>query len=630
MSLVHASRIVLLVFLATAGCSGSASAQSTLGRQAVHPREIDGVMIERTVEVEIDAEGRQRHRERRLWEILTDYAMDYHSDPELWFDSERQTLDVAVARTTMADGAVVETPENGFNELLPGQLIAAPAYGGIRRTIVTHIGIEPGARAELDYTIADRQPITWSPGGSITLAGPLPSAKVHFALKSARGSLRSACIRCPEGTKVREQQGGRGHTYEFDDLDALNTYELGRHVGDNAWATGFVPCVVYATASSWRAEVQGLARRVEKATVVTEAIRARARELTRDEASLSSRVEALQTFVASAVDTVGVELWRLGFDPVAADTVLTRSYGSQLDKAVLLEALLSAIGVESHVVLLSDESQIAEEVPWLGQFEQVWIVANVEGRELWMPVEYPHLLLMPALPGDRWLVRCDRPGDPVHIRASAPEASSRRLVATLAMSGNGEVTGTIRLTAGGAINPYFSLRARSRGGEGAISSSAGSLGLSIVDDSVRVSQFGPIGIDVEGRLEGTRRPEGEGATFSLRLPWSPGGGLDHMELRETRATPLVIPGPRLYAVRVTISIPSGWRPIGLPENVEIRHDVGWFVQEVSTDGRRIEITRELGLRRRVVEPEGYEHLREILVAAGRMATEVLILEADPS
>lgn len=625
MRLAQATRLTLLLFLATAGCSGSASAQS-LGRQSVHPRGVDGAVVERTVEVRIDAQGRRQLRERRTWEILTDFAMDNFADPVIWFDRERQTLDVATARTTMVDGTVVETPDSGFNELLPSELLSAPAYGAIRRTVVTQVGVEPGARAELDYTVADREPTGWAPGGAIAVAGPLPAAKTHVAITSAQGSLRSACLRCPESFNVQAQRSGDGHTYDLTDLPPLNVYELGRHGGDLASASDFVPRIVYSGAASWAAEVEALAGRVGEAAAVTDPIRERAAELARDEATEIGRIEAVQAFVARSIDTVRLDLWRLGFAPVAAGEVLTRSYGSELDKGVLLLALLRALEVEAGLALMSRDSRIATGVPWLGQLGSVWVVARTEGGELWMPVSRPLILLGSALPGDAWVLRLDRPGDPVRQEPAAPEASATRLVVSLSLDGDGSVDGRLRLSAGGTANPYFSYRAGGRSGERALSGPAASMDLTVEGGSV--TRFGPLGTAVEGRLTGSREPEAGGTVYTLSLPWSPPGGLDRVDLREERSTPLVLSGPLLHSVRVTVELPRGWQLLGGPSSFEVCHGPGRLIQRVTAEDGRIEVTRELALTRRVVEPGEYAQLREVLVSAARMAGEVLIVGAE--
>jgi len=623
MSASNVSRVGVIALLALfCGCSRAASAQPTLGRTSVHPRGVDGEYIERTVEVSVDAEGRVRWREARQWELLTDYALDYHADPEIYFDGARQSLDVAVARSTRPDGDVTETPENGFNELLPAELVDAPAYASIRRTLVSIVGLEPGSRAELDYTLADRTPTEWAPGGSITVAGPMPAKAIHLRLSSARGTLRSACVRC-ENTPRAGEAGSHG--YDFTDMPQLDTYELGHHVGDGVLPRSLVPRVVFSTAESWSAEAGALARRVDAAATLTDGIRARATALCRDALDEPGRIEAIQAFVATGVDTVRMELPRLGYAPAAADATLSRSYGSALDKAVLLVALLRAAEVEAEVVLMSQDSEIATDVPWLGQLDRAWVVARAGGRELWLPPCRPLVLSREAVPGETYVLFLSRPGDPERLDAAAPSASTALLVADLRLGADRALTGDLALSASGRANPYFGLRAGERGAEGLLGATAGALGGE--PGEVTVARFGALGTEVRSSLSATLDAEGGGDVLSVALPWPSIDPMGHVEPRDRRETPLELDGPALRSARITLALPSGWQPEGLPASVEVRNDAGWLTQSVTVTGRRVEIVREVAIRHRIVEPDLYDGARQLLEGAEELGAQVLILTA---
>lgn len=625
------STVAILGLLATCGCSGQAAAQSArLGMTTTHPRGVDAALIERNVTVTIDENGRQSLRDQRQWEILTDYALDYHSDPEVIFDGARQELDVANARTTQPDGTVTETPESGVNELLPHALHAAPAYGSIRRTVITMVGVEPGGRAELDYTISDQQPTAWAAGGAIALASPMPATKVQLAIDAAQGTLRSACVRC-DATPTANDAGERAHHgYELTELEATNTYELGYHVGDNGFSTTFLPRVVYSTAESWVSEARALSGRVTAAAQATPALRERTETLLRDEATLWSRVETLQAFVATAVDTVHLDLHQLGYAPAAAEEVLNRSYGSELEKAVLLVALLRTLDIDSTVALVSQESQIAEDIPWLGQLDHVWVIVEAGGQMRWMPVDRPLMLAENELPGQSFALRLDQIGGPRELPLPEPSTSALRAVGSVRISADGELGGDIRATFGGTRNPYFRLRATKRAPTSLLRPIASQLAAGVSVDDPAISCFGPSGTDVRGSLTGQLEAEGDGSFMAIDIPW-PEDGISDVDLRQSRMTPLALSGPRVTSLRFTIDHDAGWALADGPEAIELRNDVGWLIQTITERAGGLEITRELGVHRRVVEPgEEYEQLHALVTAANRIARQSVILRASPT
>lgn len=619
--------VALALLVATCGCSASAQSrgQRDLGRTTVHPRGVDAAMTEREILVAIDDQGRQRLRDQLRWEILTDYALDNHSDPEVLFDSSRQRLDVAVARTKRPDGVVTETPPAGINELLPRGLRSAPAYGSLRRTVISILGVEPGAEAELDYTVVDRTPTRWAPGGIVTAAGPMPIESLSVVLRSARGQLRSACVRCSERA---ERRGEGEHLWTFADVEPLDTYELGAHQGDGTPARLFVPRVVYSTAESWAVESAALAQRLDQAAQITDDVRARAWELGRDEASLWTTVEALQAFVATAIDTVDLPLARLGYAPPPAERVLSRSYGSELDKAVLLVTLLRAVEVEAEVVLLSEESRIATVLPWLGQLDHAWVVARTDGQERWMPVDRPLLLAPDQLAGDFWVLVPSQPSLPQEHPSSLCSPASTHLTAQLQLDGEGELRGELRLTHGGRSNPYFRLRASSSDPSRLLAPLATAIADGAEVTGPQIEQFGPTGTSVRGQIRARAEAEGDGTVIALSVPWPEVDLLEQVELRAQRQTPLVLDGPRRITLRMTLTLPQGFQLADEPVDREIRHRAGSIVQQASVDGRRLELERELVVTHRVVEPgEPYDQVRQVLAEAARLSREAILLVA---
>lgn len=69
------------------------------------------------------------------------------------YDPAFQKLEVLRSETTMADGREVPSPENAFNEVLPFAAHGFADFSGLREMVVTHTGLERGARIDLKYRI---------------------------------------------------------------------------------------------------------------------------------------------------------------------------------------------------------------------------------------------------------------------------------------------------------------------------------------------------------------------------------------------------------------------------------------------------------------------------------------------
>ena len=69
------------------------------------------------------------------------------------YNPEFQTLKINKSITTMVDGKIVETPQNGYNEVLPRGADGDESYANYREMVVTHTGLEKGCVVDFSYTI---------------------------------------------------------------------------------------------------------------------------------------------------------------------------------------------------------------------------------------------------------------------------------------------------------------------------------------------------------------------------------------------------------------------------------------------------------------------------------------------
>jgi predicted transglutaminase-like cysteine proteinase len=84
-------------------------------------------------------------------------------------------------------------------------------------------------------------------------------------------------------------------------------------------------------------------------------LRQKVQQLTASATDPLSKMRALATFVQKDIRYVGIELGVGGVQPHPASEVLTNGYGDCKDKVTLLSSMLKEIGVESHYVLINTE-----------------------------------------------------------------------------------------------------------------------------------------------------------------------------------------------------------------------------------------------------------------------------------
>lgn len=200
------------------------------------------------------------------------------------------------------------------------------------------------------------------------------------------------------------------------------------------------------------------------------AIDAKARALTANAATPWDKVAALARFAQRDVRYVAIEIGIGGYQPHAADAILSTLYGDCKDKVTLLSAMLRTIGIESHYVLVNSERGVVDErFPSLFGFNHAIIAIKVpEGAPkalhaasnglLFFDPTHPYVplgLLPPGLQGSRGLVVAGGKGELVAMPAHPPEASKLLRTAKLALKDDGSLEGQVQEVRTGEIAAGF-------------------------------------------------------------------------------------------------------------------------------------------------------------------------------
>jgi transglutaminase-like putative cysteine protease len=111
------------------------------------------------------------------------------------------------------------------------------------------------------------------------------------------------------------------------------------------------------------------------------AIEAKAAELTRGVESKLEKVRIISRWVQRNVRYASIQLSAIGgFRPNMPDAVLMKGYGDCKDKCTLLQAMLRASGIESHLTLVhsGDPARVRPEFPSPLQFNHAILAISVE------------------------------------------------------------------------------------------------------------------------------------------------------------------------------------------------------------------------------------------------------------
>jgi Flp pilus assembly protein TadD/transglutaminase-like putative cysteine protease len=160
------------------------------------------------------------------------------------------------------------------------------------------------------------------------------------------------------------------------------------------------PDVAWTTFHTWQEVGEWYRALSAPRAAPTEALRARADEITRDAKTPEEQVRALYSFVSSRIRYIGIDFGIGRYQPHAAPEVLLNQYGDCKDKDTLLQSLLRAKGFTTASALIGANLDVVQELPSPAFFNHVITTVTLEPGRIWMdstPGVAPFQLLVAPL-----------------------------------------------------------------------------------------------------------------------------------------------------------------------------------------------------------------------------------------
>ena len=169
----------------------------------------EALCLRRHVTVELLPDGRSLRRVLTAVKVLRTipFGRSGLADPRVPFDAENQEIRVLQARTWLPSGRVLDTEENGKNVVFPDALAHAPDLARFRDLVVTHLGIQEGCVALIEYEIEDRRPPAWPFEGAIETQMTIPVLELRVVLSAPQGAGLQAMHLAPSSRRMSPETG---------------------------------------------------------------------------------------------------------------------------------------------------------------------------------------------------------------------------------------------------------------------------------------------------------------------------------------------------------------------------------------------------------------------------------------
>jgi len=362
------------------------------------------------------------------------------------YASANESVKIQSLHVLHSDGTSTETPAADAMDMAAPVTQQAPLYSDLKVQQIPVRGLRVGDTLEFSVLIERKN--AESPGQfwdkfSFTKNAVVLAEKMTLDVPADK----YVQVWSPTLTPIVSEKAGR-RIYEWSGNQLKPTPSGQKKDKDPAEvAAGKKPQAAWTTFHTWQEVGDWYRALAVPRTVVTEALRAEANEITRQATTPEAQVQAIYSFVATRIRYVGVDFGVGRYQPHAAAEVLANQYGDCKDKDTLLEALLHAKGFTSAPALIGVNIDLVPEVPSPGFFNHVITTVTLPSGKLWMDTTTeiaPFQVLISELRDkDALVIPASGAAAIEHTPAQTPFPFVDHFEAVATLKADGELTGHV-------------------------------------------------------------------------------------------------------------------------------------------------------------------------------------------
>ena len=570
--------------------------------------------------------GQSRYTTHQVVKILTERGIQKYGDIAIPYQPASQNIGVNIARTIIADGTVLQPPDEAFNDVTPPGLLSYNLYSDAMWKVISMVGLAPGVCIEYQVTLEDKVAggETWVMGGynfqateaTLETSYALRIPKTwHLQWQVANDTLQT--------NPLKPQLSYTGndtviYIWKYGETPALELEEGMPHINNIA------PRLRYSSIAGWD-DVYTWYKELAKGRYTPDAdIEEKVRQLTSDLKTDEAKIRAIYHFVASNIRYVGIELGQSAYQPSYATEVFRMQYGDCKDKTTLLISMLDLAGIKAYpcLISMSPHERVGTALPFLSQFDHmIAAIPASTNTYIWLDAtaatcSYGDLPY--STQGRTGFLISDTHG--VFVETPVFPSESNRFVSMteLTLNNEGTVQGTLRIQTSGQYNlntrwTYQQIHPSAVNTTLATELSQQFPGIQI--EQCDMSDLGDLNVPVEINLgfHVENYAKSLGNSMLLPLPIDEFSAYAETFADEQRTYSLDFGYPMRIEKTIRIRIPEGWTAV-LPEN--IHHTIE--IAELSRQYRQVEniITYQLvfTLKKRILPADAYSAAKPLFVS----------------
>jgi hypothetical protein len=558
-------------------------------------------------EYQLNADGSMDYHQYKKLKLLT-YNAIHRSCGETFivYNPAFQKLRINDAFTIMVDSKKIVTPENAFNEVLPGFAANAPFYNGLREMVVTHTGLELGAVIHLDYTITSDAGFCPYLMGNEVLTSSLPIDNLTFIIRVPKYvELRYKVFNIRAMPVVTEKNEMNVYTWTLKGIQA-QTGDIRQPDSQESQ-----PRIVFSTAPSMKHAIDYLVNQEAfkyKPDSKMEEFVAMIRKEGKSEIETLLR---LQDIVVNDLNTNNIPPALISFRARPATDTWNSNGGTELEKVILLRALLLKAGINTFPVAVIPASLYDKEIGSLPQIEHFILQVNPrEQSQLYLsPIQLDDCSLSYDLT-DKILLLIDPNTE--SLKTFSVNEEKNRMVSDwkITVYPDNKLTGEVSLELFGACNPYIALKRD-------INTPKQFLNPDFSSEDIKdfkCEGISALKSEFKYTLEKINPYSTKANYLFCNLPAANKGikSWDISYLNESREVPVELPYPIEENDHYVIYLPNDYTLIMPDTSLTIINNAGKVIIKIKKTGQIIDITRSIIITEKTFYPTQYKDLRLLI------------------
>jgi hypothetical protein len=556
--------------------------------------EADAVYLNLTRTYVLNKDGSMISAVDKRQKLLTHRAFQsMYGETRINYNPKFQKILVSKSFTENNLNEKIETPANGYNDILPGFSNNLSVFSHLREMVVTHTGLEKGAIINCGYEVTTSAGnIPWLMGDDL-LQADCPVEKLTIQIKVPSGqSLFYKLLNDKTAPKIDRGKEFDSYTWQFNDLPQRNREILSSFCNDQ-------PRLLFSTMTDQHAAIHWLTDQEAFKITAGDELKKQVEQKLTGVTSPILKAMKIQEIVVSELNTTPIPATLLGYKVRTPMQVWQSNSGTTLEKSCLLSALLRAEGYDAAVCLIIPDCYKEERMPFLLVAEPVVKITTIEEGWILLSAERLNTGNFDLIGSRQAIIQLTSDVKPMDIRN---EGNRIDVKGAFVIGPEGKLSGDMNGSFSNRYNPYCELL-RSGGSASSLFS-----GLSGKAENFRSGQS-----NMKFSVDKGNAILSRGNFRFLDLMES-GNGISSLHLNPLpyrRNSSLDLGSNLSESYHYSFTIPGGYHLANPVDLVLNKANIGKLTLRIKQKDNVIEVVRDLEITNSIITKEQYKDFREL-------------------